>query len=304
MDIAMMMDENAATEVTRATEQRELQTAHREDAASFETGKGGALLRVAGKKPKLTAPTLKKTVETFTDMQIALYNLAYHYQIVGECEKRDLIHQHVASMRGIWHRDVLRGSHSHMIGLDRALRQHRCRTGATRSWVLDTAPGSAESTILDRAAQDAQWSGKSRRRDEDRSQADTPGGAGEDGPKAPCRQWEKTGTCTRSKCGKRHDPAIGKAKRKEREAKAAANKAGNGGAPPTPLPKGKGKWPTSHQPECDAEGICAAFAWYGNCGRATGDTCAHNGRTLKHTCLTCRFKNSKHKISEGVCLDP
>ena len=56
---------------------------------------------MAGKKPKVRMPVLKKKVETFTDMQIALYNLAYHHQIVEEFEKRDLIHQHVASMRGL-----------------------------------------------------------------------------------------------------------------------------------------------------------------------------------------------------------
>jgi murein DD-endopeptidase MepM/ murein hydrolase activator NlpD len=307
-DLADMLDENAATTKTRAIEQAELQASQREDAGTFEKGKGGTLQRVAGRRPKLSKPAHKKEVKTYQDMLLALYNLAYHYERVGQKAWAALIAQHIVSLRQLWDRGSMVGSHAHIIDLDKALRHHRCRTNVMQTWNLDelAKPGTAEATIMLRTIQAAQWAAAASPNNssgpgEDQSgagiKAKTKAKAEKDAARAkldatrPCPGFAKNGVCNRKKCP--NTPCV-----KHKGTGTAA------GAPAENT--SRRKWPDSFWLRCSAAGVCTHFAWTGSCfGSTTEPTCtARDGSIRKHTCIGCDFAKGPHDLVEGVCTNP
>ena len=273
MDIDGMLDENAATPATRATEAKELRAAQREDAAAFQEGKGGALHVVAGKKPKLTKQTMAKTVTTAQDLIMALHNLAYHYGKVGQPERRRLVEEHTTSMRETWHHGALLGVHANLIAFDKALREHRCRKGKTDTWTLDTEMGSPEQIILARAVRDAHTEhANSNRPNKDRLAAKDPG------QKAPADADADL-----------PKPKKGKSKKKPKAAAAAAGESD--------------RWSAEFFAKADKAGLCANFAWRGWCPRSKTDQCQQPGGTkmLDHSCLKCAFAPGVHDITNGSC---
>jgi hypothetical protein len=305
LNLASMMDENAVTASIRSNEHAELQTSMRDDAGTFEESKGGTLQRVAGKRPKLTMPAYKKEIKTYQDMLLALYNLAYHYDRVGKPEWTRLIGQHIVSMRRLWDRGGLVGSHKHIIELDEILRERRCRQGELTSWNLDdlTTPGSPEGTIVARAMQDAHWAqaapghSNSTRpgKDQPAANKEAKEAAAKAAAKKPCSSWAKNGECNRKSCPNFHDP-------KTKAATAAPATAAQTAERKLISARANNRYPLSHRDDCEAAGICAFFAWNGICnGKLGTPSCVYKGTTYKHTCLTCAFAKGPHELINGDC---
>jgi len=297
MDLEGMLDENAATAAIRSTEARELQAARKDDATTtLESGKGGRLQMVTGRKPKLSKPKIVKEIRTQNDLICALYSLAHHYGNVGEQEMKRLVEEHTASMRNVWHQGALMGRDESLIELDKALRYHRCREGKSDTWKLDQSPSSDEAVILSRAiaaAQIASVAANSKR--PGKGQPAAKGGSEDPEDDDTCRLWRETGQCRfGDRCRYKHP----KTQRGTRTDSGAAGKGGAKGEADSTKP------PNEFFRKALAAGICAQYAWRKQCPRAPNeDHCLHKktGTDLKHTCLNCEFKKGEHDIEMGSC---
>jgi hypothetical protein len=198
------------------------------------------------------------------------------------------------------------GSHHHIIQLDKALRQHRCRTNVMQTWSLDelAKPGTAEATIMLRSIQEAQWaatappansSGPGKDQSGAGNKATTKTKAEKDAARAtlnatkPCPGFARNGFCNKKKC--QFAPCA-----KHGGPKTAA------GAPA----ERTSKWPEAFFQRCAAAGVCTHFAWTGACyGVKTDPSCTgKDGAIRRHTCIGCDFAKGPHDIAEGVCTNP
>ena len=193
------------------------------------------------------------------------------------------------------------GSHKHIIELDKALRQHRCRTNGMATWNLDelAKPGSAEATILLRTVQTAQWAAALGPNNSSGPGEDQSGAGSKARKKAerakleaakPCPTFAKKGSCNRPKCP--NTPC-----NKQRTKGPAA------GAPPE---NSGGVWPYDFYLRCKAADVCTHFAWHGLCyGKASEPSCTgKDGVVRRHTCIGCDFAKGPHDLVAGVCTDP